>query len=78
MSDRFTGKVVVITGAAGGIGQAAAVRFASEGAHVVAVDVDPSQLDATMDLVNRPACVSSWAKRRRRPPMLTDSVWILL
>jgi NAD(P)-dependent dehydrogenase (short-subunit alcohol dehydrogenase family) len=51
MSDRFTGKVVVITGAAGGIGQAAAVRFASEGAHVVAVDVDPSQLDATMDLV---------------------------
>jgi NAD(P)-dependent dehydrogenase (short-subunit alcohol dehydrogenase family) len=29
---RFEGKVVLITGAAGGIGRAAAVRFAAEGA----------------------------------------------
>ena len=39
MAARFTGKVVLITGGAGGIGRAAAVRFASEGARVVVVDL---------------------------------------
>ena len=39
MDRRFVGKVVAITGGAGGIGRAAAVRFASEGAHVLLVDV---------------------------------------
>lgn len=34
------GKVVVVTGAAGGIGAATARRLAEEGAHVVAVDLD--------------------------------------
>jgi NAD(P)-dependent dehydrogenase (short-subunit alcohol dehydrogenase family) len=32
--ERFRGKVAVVTGASGGIGQATAVAFASEGAHV--------------------------------------------
>lgn len=45
---RFEGKVVVITGAAGGIGMAAAERFASEGAKVVAVDLKGSDLGATL------------------------------
>jgi NAD(P)-dependent dehydrogenase (short-subunit alcohol dehydrogenase family) len=45
MPDRFADKVVVITGAAGGIGRAAARRFASEGAKVVLVDVDRAGLD---------------------------------
>lgn len=34
----FEGKIVVVTGAAGGIGSAISHRFASEGAHVVSVD----------------------------------------
>jgi NAD(P)-dependent dehydrogenase (short-subunit alcohol dehydrogenase family) len=39
MGGRFGNKVVVVTGAAGGIGRVAAVRFAAEGASVVAVDL---------------------------------------
>ena len=37
---RFTGKTVVITGAASGIGKAAVQLFASEGATVFAADID--------------------------------------
>jgi len=39
MPGRLDGKVAVITGGAGGIGRASAVRFAAEGAHVVAADL---------------------------------------
>ena len=38
MSQRFENKVVVVTGAAQGIGKACAVRFAAEGASVVIAD----------------------------------------
>ena len=36
----LAGKVVIITGAASGIGRACAERFAEEGAHVVVTDID--------------------------------------
>ncbi|HWO93680.1 MAG TPA: SDR family oxidoreductase [Dehalococcoidia bacterium] len=51
MPGRFEGKVAIITGAAGGIGKAAAERLASEGARVVAVDLPGSALDATVAAV---------------------------
>jgi SDR family mycofactocin-dependent oxidoreductase len=39
MGDRLTGKVALITGAARGIGRAQAVRFAQEGADIIALDI---------------------------------------
>ena len=44
---RFEGKVALVTGAAGGIGRAAAVRFAQEGARVALVDLAGTPMDIT-------------------------------
>jgi len=48
---RFTGKVVIITGAGSGIGRAAAVAFAGEGAKVAAVDVNEKAVEQTVGAV---------------------------
>ena len=40
MSAAMTGKSVIVTGSGSGIGRAAAMRFAAEGAHVTVVDRD--------------------------------------
>jgi NAD(P)-dependent dehydrogenase (short-subunit alcohol dehydrogenase family) len=45
MERRFEGKVAIVTGAAGGIGRAAMVRFAREGASLVAVDLPGAGLE---------------------------------
>lgn len=44
---RFVGKTIVVTGAAGGIGRATAVRIAREGGRVVAVDISGDRLAET-------------------------------
>tara|TARA_X000000368_G_scaffold107301_1_gene83344 strand:+ start:2736 stop:3560 length:825 start_codon:yes stop_codon:yes gene_type:complete len=46
---RFKGKNVVITGANGGIGRAAAVRFSGEGARVACVDLVKDDLSDLID-----------------------------
>lgn len=51
MDRRFEGKVVVVTGAAGGIGRATAARFAAEGAALVLVDVSAKGLEASVAAV---------------------------
>jgi NAD(P)-dependent dehydrogenase (short-subunit alcohol dehydrogenase family) len=49
MTGRLAGKVAMITGAAGGIGQAIARRFADEGARIVLSDLDADALSAEAD-----------------------------
>jgi SDR family mycofactocin-dependent oxidoreductase len=65
MTTRFEGKVAFITGAARGQGRSHAVRFAEEGADIIAVDIceqidsvaypmaTPEDLDETVNLVEK-------------------------
>jgi NAD(P)-dependent dehydrogenase (short-subunit alcohol dehydrogenase family) len=48
---RLHGKVAIVTGAAMGLGEAIARRFAQEGARVACVDVRPGPLDAVVDAI---------------------------
>jgi NAD(P)-dependent dehydrogenase (short-subunit alcohol dehydrogenase family) len=45
-SGEFTGKVVIVTGAASGLGRATALAFARAGAQLALVDIDESGLEA--------------------------------
>ncbi len=56
---RYDGKVVLVTGAASGLGRAVAVRVASEGAMVLGVDVSAAGLAETADLVAKASVETS-------------------
>src|SRR5690606_13216851 len=45
--ENFTGKTVLVTGAAGGLGRAVALAFAAAGANVAVADLDGAGLDGT-------------------------------
>ena len=47
MTERFAGKIALVTGAASGLGRATAIRLAAEGARVFGVDVDAAGLEET-------------------------------
>jgi NAD(P)-dependent dehydrogenase (short-subunit alcohol dehydrogenase family) len=51
MTNKFNGKVALITGAGSGIGQTTAIRLATEGAHVVIVDLDADAGNTTKALI---------------------------
>jgi NAD(P)-dependent dehydrogenase (short-subunit alcohol dehydrogenase family) len=53
MGNRLEAKVCVITGTGSGMGRAAAILFAQEGARVVGCDINPTTGQATLDLVKR-------------------------
>lgn len=73
----FSGKTVVVTGAAGGLGRALCLRFAAAGARIVALDRDaavlqgltfPGCADAVRiacDVSNEEDCVRAMAEARR-------------
>jgi 3-oxoacyl-[acyl-carrier protein] reductase len=48
---RFTNKIIIVTGAANGIGRAIALRFGSEGAQVIVNDVNPEAAEATAQAI---------------------------
>jgi len=48
---RLRDNVAIITGAGQGIGQATAVKFAKEGAKVVACDINKTSVEGTVDLI---------------------------
>ena len=48
---RFNNKVVMVTGAAHGIGRAIALRFGSEGAHVIVNDVNAADAESTVQAI---------------------------
>ena len=50
--DYFRGKTIVITGAASGIGRAAALIFSREGANVVCADINEAGVEQTVEQVN--------------------------
>lgn len=57
MTDRLQNKIALVTGAASGIGWATVMRFAAEGAQVVAVDINLSalaELTATLPTTGQP------------------------
>lgn len=53
----FVGKKVLVTGAAGGIGRATAIRLAAEGAQVTIGDINAAGLEATAAMMATPARV---------------------
>jgi len=61
---RFAGKTVLVTGAGSGIGRAAALRFAAEGASVVVVDYNlPAAEDTVLQLSALPDAPRALAVR---------------
>jgi all-trans-retinol dehydrogenase (NAD+) len=54
----LNGKIVVITGGAAGIGREMALAFAREKAHLLLLDIDPDQLEATVAELTRHKAVA--------------------
>ncbi len=67
----FTGRTVVVTGAARGVGRAIAAHFQSAGAAVYVVDLETDVVQRTAHEIGAMGLVAdvSDTARRRRPPL---------
>jgi NAD(P)-dependent dehydrogenase (short-subunit alcohol dehydrogenase family) len=63
VTGRFTDRVVIVTGAASGIGLATAKRFGSEGASVVLADLNAEKAAAAAREVEAAGGPAAWASR---------------
>lgn len=61
-ADRFGGQLVLVTGAASGIGRATAFAFAEAGARIVAVDRDAEGAARTADMSRLIGAPQAWAE----------------
>jgi NAD(P)-dependent dehydrogenase (short-subunit alcohol dehydrogenase family)/pimeloyl-ACP methyl ester carboxylesterase len=61
-AERFSGQLVLITGAGSGIGRATALAFAEAGARVVAVDRDAEAAARTAEASRRAGAPEAWAE----------------
>uniref|UniRef100_A0AAU2VRE4 SDR family oxidoreductase n=1 Tax=Streptomyces sp. NBC_00008 TaxID=2903610 RepID=A0AAU2VRE4_9ACTN len=61
-AERFGGQLILVTGAAGGIGRATAFAFAEAGARVVAVDRDAEGAARTAELARLIGAPAAWAE----------------
>ncbi len=59
MANRLTDKIVLVTGAAGGLGRAYALQFAKEGARLIVTDVETSGLEETAALLKAQGALCS-------------------
>ncbi|HEV7629006.1 MAG TPA: SDR family oxidoreductase, partial [Streptomyces sp.] len=61
-AQRFGGRLVLVTGAAGGIGRATALAFAESGARIVAVDRDAEGVARTAESARLSGSPGAWAE----------------
>jgi NAD(P)-dependent dehydrogenase (short-subunit alcohol dehydrogenase family) len=57
MMQRFDDKIILVTGAGSGIGRSAALRLASEGARIAALDINDQGLAETAELIGAACAV---------------------
>ncbi|MDX2601707.1 SDR family oxidoreductase [Streptomyces caniscabiei] len=62
-TERFGGQLVLVTGAASGIGKATALAFAEAGARIVAVDLDAEGAARTAESSRLAGAPEAWAER---------------
>lgn len=60
MSGAFTGKVVLVTGGAAGLGRAHALRFGGAGAHLILADINEAGMAETKALVEEAGGSAEW------------------